>query len=335
MKEQRQSNIKKLFSNFYIFPKLTIRSISFIGILIASSVVIFIVFASFVPFISIPSYKISFIGLPIKISGFIFGPFVGGFVGLISDLISFALFPTFYNIYYTLAAIIDGVIAGLVGFIFLKILKYMFGGQYQDANYENKIYKLTRKLEKLRLEDINSKKITKIENKIILINEKRKVNMVIGSHNKLLNVNLLSSILTVSLIILIISFLVFKVIDAEVIKNYGFGLPKLGLFFLMSSGYCAMIIFLIVARFKMQTKKYLVIVPIVIFSAIIELINVPLLSYADFTATTGSNGSGKIITFMFQHILFSPVKIWFNMFIIFYTFNVVSPLVSKNDGIMY
>nr|WP_307908120.1 ECF transporter S component [Mycoplasmopsis bovis] len=91
--------IKRKWQDFSFFPKLTIRKISFIGILIAISVVIFVVFASFVPLISIPTYKISFIGLPIKISGLIFGPLVGGIVGLISDIISFSLFPTFYNFY--------------------------------------------------------------------------------------------------------------------------------------------------------------------------------------------------------------------------------------------
>nr|WP_307925344.1 hypothetical protein [Mycoplasmopsis bovis] len=53
----------------------------------------------------------------------------------------------------------------------------------------------------------------------------------------------------------------------------------------MTSGYVAMFIFLIVARFKMHPKRFLVIIPIVIFSAIIELINVPLLSLADYSTT--------------------------------------------------
>ncbi len=59
----------------------------------------------------------------------------------------------------------------------------------------------------------------------------------------------------------------------------------------MTSGYVAMFIFLIVARFKMHPKRFLVIIPIVIFSAIIELINVPLLSLADYSTTGASSES--------------------------------------------
>ncbi len=63
--------IKRKWQDFSFFLSYN-KKISFIGILIAISVVIFVVFASFVPLISIPTYKISFIGLPIKISGLIF-----------------------------------------------------------------------------------------------------------------------------------------------------------------------------------------------------------------------------------------------------------------------
>nr|WP_307911822.1 hypothetical protein [Mycoplasmopsis bovis] len=38
----------------------------------------------------------------------------------------------------------------------------------------------------------------------------------------------------------------------------------------------------------MHPKRFLVIIPIVIFSAIIELINVPLLSLADYSTTGAS-----------------------------------------------
>ncbi|WP_029513585.1 ECF transporter S component [Mycoplasmopsis primatum] len=327
--------VKKIFNDFSLFPKLSIRSISFIGILIAISVVIFVVFASFVPFISIPTYKISFIGLPIKISGFIFGPLVGGIVGLISDIVSFSLFPTFYSVYYTLSAVVDGVIAGLIGWIFLKILRYAFGGEFRDASFAGTIYKYKRNLEKIMLTQPQSSKIKKIQNKIILISEKRKHAMIAGSQRPLLNVNLLLSFLILSLVCLLIYFMVFEIIDLNVIKKYSVIPNRTGLFAMMAGGYVAMLLFLFIARFKMKPKRYLVIVPIVIFSALIELINVPLLSLADYNATSGSGESGSIITYMFQHIIFSPVKIWFNMFIIFFTYNVINPLVNKNESIVY
>ncbi|MCE6090600.1 ECF transporter S component [Mycoplasmopsis agalactiae] len=329
------NTIKKKWHDFSFFPRLTIRKISFVGILIAISVVIFVVFASFVPLISIPTYKISFIGLPIKISGLIFGPLVGGTVGLISDIISFSMFPTFYNFYYTLAAIVDGVIAGLVGIIFLKILNYAFGGQFRDASFDNAIFKQKERLYKLVLEDPQSPKISKIKTKIIMLGEQRKSANVTNQEKKLLNINLLAALLLIVLAILFIYFVVFRVIDDSTIKQFSVIPNKIGLYSLMTSGYLAMFIFLIVARFKMHPKRFLVIIPIVIFSAIIELINVPLLSLADYSTTGASSQAGSIITYMFQHIVFSPIKIWFNMFVIFFTYNVINPLVNKNSAIMY
>ncbi|AEI90470.1 ECF transporter S component [Mycoplasma bovis] len=327
--------IKRKWQDFSFFPKLTIRKISFIGILIAISVVIFVVFASFVPLISIPTYKISFIGLPIKISGLIFGPLVGGIVGLISDIISFSLFPTFYNFYYTIAAIVDGVVAGLVGIIFLRVLNYAFGGQFRDASLDNAIFKQKEKLYRLVLFDPQSPKIAKVKTKIIALGEQRKSANVINQEKKLLNINLFAASLLIVLVMLFIFFVVFYVINETTIQQFSIIPNKIGLYALMTSGYVAMFIFLIVARFKMHPKRFLVIIPIVIFSAIIELINVPLLSLADYSTTGASSESGSIITYMFQHIVFSPIKIWFNMFVIFFTYNVINPLVNKNSSIMY
>ncbi len=125
--------IKRKWQDFSFFPKPNNKKNIFYWNTYSNFGSFFVVFASFVPLISIPTYKISFIGLPIKISGLIFGPLVGGIVGLISDIISFSLLPTFYNFYYTITAIVDGVVAGLVGIIFLRVLNYAFGGQFRNA----------------------------------------------------------------------------------------------------------------------------------------------------------------------------------------------------------
>ncbi|WP_027334572.1 ECF transporter S component [Mycoplasmopsis felifaucium] len=334
-KQSKWNKFNDFITEFKILPKLSIRKIAFIGILIAISVVIFVIFASFVPLISIPTYKISFIGLPIKISGFIFGPIVGGIVGLISDLISFAMFPTFYNIYYTLAAVVDGVISGLIGILFLKILKFVFGGAFRDAALENRIYKLKTTLTNYKLNDQDANKIYKLENKIILLNEKRKQIAIVGTEHLLLNANLIASVTIMSLACLAIFIVVFLKIDDSTIKNFSVIPNKTLLIIFMLSGYICMIIFLIISRYKMKPKHYSVIVPIVIFSALIELVNVPLLSLADYSATNSSAAEGTIITYMFQHIMFSPIKIWFNMFVIFFTYNIVAPLINKNNDIMY
>ncbi|UWV83480.1 hypothetical protein [Mycoplasmopsis felis] len=48
------------------------------------------------------TYKFSFIGLPVKITGFIFGPIIGIFVGIVSDFLSLLFIPPAgYNLVYT------------------------------------------------------------------------------------------------------------------------------------------------------------------------------------------------------------------------------------------
>ncbi|EFF41418.1 ECF transporter S component, partial [Mycoplasmopsis alligatoris] len=71
-----------------IFSRWTIRKIVFVAILVAIAVVFTIIGNQLLPIVSIPTIKISFIGLPVKITGFIFGPIIGFFVGLLSDLLS-------------------------------------------------------------------------------------------------------------------------------------------------------------------------------------------------------------------------------------------------------
>ncbi|WP_029512879.1 ECF transporter S component [Mycoplasmopsis iners] len=318
--------------NNKLFKKWTIRKISFIGILIAISVVFLIIGSSFLPIVTYPSYKISFIGLPVKITGFIFGPIVGGMVGLISDLISFLFLPNVYNPLYTLATAVDGIIAGMIGWLFLKLFRYYFGGSYRDTVYEMKIVKLASKLRAEKLIDPFSKKVEKLENKIINFGEKRKKIRIIGTTNTLLNFNVAVASLVLITIIFLIIWLIGSRVDDSTLAN-GLVKDRFALILLMTGSYAIMIIFLWVARFKMKARRFFVIVPIVIFSALIELINVPLLSLADTQANATELKS--IFIYVFQHTLLSPVKIWINMFVIFFTFNIVNPLINKNNDITY
>ncbi|MGY5139176.1 ECF transporter S component [Mycoplasmopsis gallinarum] len=323
----------KNWPKFSLLPKLNTRKIAFIAILIAISVAFFIIIVNLVPIASIPTFKISFIGLPIKISGFIFGPIIGGLVGCLSDLISFLFVPNVFNPYYILAAVVNGVVSGIIGWLFLNVIKNYFGGKRKDLVLSLQIFKLKNKLEKLKgkLVSHKAKKIRKLENNIIYLNEKRKKNNLLGTQSELKNFNgVIATLILVTLILLIIWIIGFKVpqsaINNGVIKN------RLILILLMISGFAVMIIFIWIARFKMKDKNYFVIVPIIIFSALIEFINVPILSLADSQALSSSDG---LFIYIFQHTLFSPVKIWFNMFIIFFTFNVINGLINKNSNISY
>ncbi|MGV2392885.1 UNVERIFIED_CONTAM: hypothetical protein O8I53_07845 [Campylobacter lari] len=189
----------------------------------------------------------------------------------------------------------------------MKFFKYIFGGKFIDSIYESKIFKLNNKLTKLTLKQADESKIRRLKNKIIHLGEKRKINSITTNDHTLLNINLFTSLTLLTSICLFIFIIVMFKISDQVILEKSIVPNRIGLVAMMESGYLLMILFLIVARFKLKPKKYLIIVPIVIFSAFIELINVPLLSLADSKVAT--SGSSDLLTFMFQHIIFSPVKI--------------------------
>ncbi|WP_029608661.1 folate family ECF transporter S component [Mycoplasma simbae] len=322
--------------DFKTFSKWSIRKITFIGILIAISVAFFLIVFQLMPFISLPAYKISIIGLPIKITGFIFGPIVGGFVGAVSDLISFMFVPTYFNVLFLVAAILDGVIPGIVSWIFLRLIKFLFGGKFRDSIYEESINHLFNKLDILKQSpQRNENKIKKIERKIIkLYYDRNKKQEKQSKKTELMNINLIVCVSILTLVMLLVTYLIgFKIsektIASGIIPNRWILLP------LMLSGYLAMLVFIVFARFKLKSSLYLIIVPIVVFSALIELFNVPILSFAEKQSIEASSASSNLFVYMFQHIILSPVKIWWNMFIIFFTYKIVSPLIYKNHSITY
>ncbi|EFF41382.1 conserved hypothetical protein, partial [Mycoplasmopsis alligatoris A21JP2] len=154
-----------------------------------------------------------------------------------------------------------------------------------------------------------------------------------GSHNLLLNINLTTaSILIGSLIlflVILVGFIVPQIyIESSLIKN------RWGLMVFMISGFATMLIFLFVARFRLSESRYLILVPIVIFSALLELINVPILSIAD-TYALGTGNLDHIFLWIFTHIATSPIKIWFNMFVIYYSYSIIASLIYKNENLSY
>lgn len=326
----------KTDKDFKMFSRWSIRRITFIGMLIAISVSFFLVVVQLMPFLSLPSYKISIIGLPIKIAGFIFGPVVGGFVGLVSELISYALVPTYFDKFFILAAVLDGVIPGIISWLFFRLIRFCYGGKFTDGVYAEKIYKLFKKLSKLRLNPIeNAKTIEKIEDKIILLNNYRfgsKLHKT--SKRNLLNINMIVCLLIISFIIVaVVSYIGFHVDEAVIQRGV---IPNRWLLLgIMLSGYVLMMLFIIAARFKLRRQLYLVIVPIVVFSAVLETFNVPILALAEQNSLENGKHVGSIFVYMFQHIVTSPVKIWGNMFIIFFTYQIISPLIYKNHDITY
>ncbi|MCT4469515.1 ECF transporter S component [Mycoplasma sp. HS2188] len=321
--------------DFKTFSRWSIRKITFIGILIAISVAFFLIVFQLMPLISLPSYKISIIGLPIKITGFIFGPFVGAFVGATSDLISFMFVPTYFNPLFLLAAVLDGIIPGIIGLLFMRLIRFIFGGRFQRSLHEETIKTLFKRIERLQIEpDKNAKKIKLLENRIIKLFFKLKQNDNSKKVNsKLLNVNMIVCLSILSIVSMVVIYLIGFKINNQTIEN-GIIPNRWVLLALMLSGYFAMILFIFITRFKLKSSLYIIIVPIVVFSALIELFNVPILALAE-KESIGAGSSSSIFVYMFQHIIISPVKIWGNMFIIFFTYKIISPMIYKNHSISY
>jgi ECF transporter S component (folate family) len=88
--------------------------------LIATSVVFIILGTQLFALTAFPSFKVAFGGLPIKITGFVFGPIIGAITGVISDLLSFMFVPFNYFPGYTLIMALSGLIPGIVMLVMVK-----------------------------------------------------------------------------------------------------------------------------------------------------------------------------------------------------------------------
>ena len=99
------------------------KRIAFISILIAMSISFVIIGAQAFAISSFPSFKLSLVGLPVKIVGFLFGPLIGLLVGITTDILSFVFVPIFYHPLYSLALGITGMLPGFFSLIFRFVYK--------------------------------------------------------------------------------------------------------------------------------------------------------------------------------------------------------------------
>ena len=91
-----------------------VRSLTVAAMLTALSVVIGIFCKNFLNF-GMGLFRVSFESFPILLSGFLFGPVIGGFVGVATDIISYLLSGQIYppNLVVMLGAGLLGVLSGL------------------------------------------------------------------------------------------------------------------------------------------------------------------------------------------------------------------------------
>ncbi len=300
--------------------------------LIAISVAFTIISSQIVPLASIPTYKIAFIGLPVKITGFIFGPIIGFFVGLIADLISLLFIPpATYHFLYTIATAMNGLIAGLVGWFFIRFLNYSFSKEIKAKNYDYKIWYLSFKLEKAIQKD-NSKLAAKISEKIIKYRNLRDFVLRYGTTEKLKNIYMITSSVIIMSIIITIVAIIFQ-IPAHEFSKVAFLKGRIPVLIFMVTGYSVMCGFVILGRYYMSATKYFIFAPIIVFSSLLEFVNLPILSLADSIGL--GNGSQEILFWIISRTVFSPIKIWFNIFVIYFSYSVIYKLVNKNKNNTY
>lgn len=257
----------------------TNRKIAFVAILIATSVAFVLIFTKILPIASLPSFKLMAGGLPIKLTGYIFGPLIGLVTGAIADLLSFAIMPTYIHWWYTLAFAFAGAVPGVVG------------------HFMNRRWKSKSKIDELFKEKVDE-------------------------------VNFISTLLILALIFIGIFIFVFlqgdKVFaDQKLIKN------KWIFLVISTSGVFSMFAATIIFRFLMKPLTINLILPIISFSALLEVINTPLISLGDKAVWGIKDG---FITILTGHLLMSPVKIWGNMLVILFAYKIVSPLIYNKSG---
>ncbi|MBU4692428.1 ECF transporter S component [Mycoplasma zalophi] len=305
------------------FSKWNSKKIAFVGVLIAISVVFFIISVRIVPISALPSFKFSFIGLPVKITGFLFGPFIGAITGVLADLISFALVPTYYNVLYTLAVAIAGIIPGLVVWYFFNLGGLLFNYRYKIYKYKQIISFYNKKHnDALNSGDFNeaqtySEKVAFYEVKLILIESKSKP-------TSLINFSYISTVIILCIQVLIIVITLLNISDS-VFQNNRFVKNKWFYIILTTSGFASMILGVSIYRFFLRRKyqRFMDMMAIVTFCGILEFTNVILLSWGDYQSLKTDFWIN-----LTSHTLLSPVKVWFNLIVIFTAYRIIAPLIN-------
>ena len=309
------------------YKKWNSKRIAFVSVLISISVVFFIISVRILPVSALPSFKFAFIGLPIKITGFIFGPIVGVVTGVLSDLISFILVPTYYHYLYTIAIAIAGFVPGFAGYWFFNVNEMFFLSKYKISKFKETIQFFKKQYEEALIkgnaEDIQyfSERIAYYEVKVILLENKSRPNAMI-------NFSFISALVIIVMQVGIIFYIFTNLNDSLFIHNR-FVKNKYFYLLLTTSGFGLMGIFMILYRvfLRKRFQTFIELMAIISFSAIIEFINTFVLSMAD-TLTLKTDFWVNLTT----QSLFGPFKIFFNIVIILATYKVVSPLIRVKEG---
>lgn len=109
---------------YYHGIRFTTKNIAYITMLSAVSATIAIVISITIPITVFPPVRITFEGLLVKISGFIFGPIVGLLSGIITDLIVMLFVPSYLHIAYIIVIASYGFLSGCASSINIAVGKH-------------------------------------------------------------------------------------------------------------------------------------------------------------------------------------------------------------------
>lgn len=305
------------------------KRIAFISILIAMSISFVIIGAQAFAISSFPSFKLSLVGLPVKIVGFLFGPLTGLLVGITTDILSFVFVPIFYHPLYSVALGITGMLPGFFSFIFRFITRKTSDDAVIDKLVEKRI-NFEHLYQKAFIDDdmnnlnLYDQKIQEIKNKILEIkNGKQKIYRM--------NLVLIISVILVAIILVGVSVSTFFGIPDSAINDFVLekNLPSffenkfayLGLIWI-AGGTSVFVLF--ICRFKMKERTFFDFAPILLFVLATEYINLVVIAFAD----EQTIHLDFIISYI-SSLLTSPIKVWMNLLIITFAIKIVLPLIEK------
>lgn len=282
---------KKRLNDYFTRQNWSNRKIAFVAILIAVSVVFVLVMTSVLPFLIWPSLRLSVGGLPIKITGYIFGPFIGLMTGVVSDAITFSFRPTYWHWSYMLAFAVTGAIPGIIGYIMNRRWR-------QGTSF---------------VESMNTK-----------INWPNLVFTI---------VLLVAIILSFTLLIVFYGSVIFDESHIASLSEEEKPLISNKWVFLgiAISGISTMLVGILIMGFFMKKSTFNTIIPIVAFSALLEMATTPLVTLGDVSVLSTRKSEGYI-TVLTTHFLTAPVKIWVNLIVIYSAYRIVYPLISQRTA---
>jgi riboflavin transporter len=144
------SFMKKLYyryrynKRYFVLPRISVRGISYVGMVIAVSVSAIIIIAAVTSGISntifraFPGSRVAIESVLIKIGGLLFGPLLGMFIGAAVDFLAVALSGGVFHYGYLISAMAFGVFAGLVK----TIIIYSGGNNFRFGVYSTIILTL-------------------------------------------------------------------------------------------------------------------------------------------------------------------------------------------------